>query len=241
MIGRFLNPGHMRASGAPFGAVREKGNPGGVAHQRVTVARCGQRDLGELTWRGLRNHGAVGEGEDGIAGKHHIERRAHQAYSGRGSDGPERRPYHVARRASGSCYAAFGFPQRHERRAEVYRIGGDVQRVHAIPDSFGAPLSKKLGDAAEPAVFGRIQAGTANHDGLDHAPGAEAFRRLLHSRIIPLAEDDSGLATSSPFQQLASKAHGANRRASAPATTGWTIGPTSPPNLATSRTRLELR
>jgi hypothetical protein len=116
-----------------------------------------------------------------------------------------------------------------------------IQRVHSILYAVRSSLPQKLRDAPEPLVLGGVQSRTAEHDWLQDALGSQLLSGLHHARIIAFAEYDTRAPAGSTFQQLGAKAHDRNRRAKALATTGCTIGLTSPPNLATSRTRLELR
>ena len=145
-------PAPPAASGAALGAVGEEGHPGRVAHQPGAVARRRQRDFGQLARRGLRHHGAVGEGEHRVVGQHHVERGAHQADARRGADRPERGAYHVARGTDRAGDAAVGLTQGHQCGAEVERVGGEVERVHPVPHPVGPALPQKLGDAAEPRI-----------------------------------------------------------------------------------------
>lgn len=63
----------------------------------------------------------------------------------------------------------------------------------------------------------------------------------LHSRVGAFREDHTHRGGAGPLPESLQETHVANFRRSASATTGWTKASTSPPNRATSRTRLELR
>jgi hypothetical protein len=140
-----------------------------------------------------------------------------------------------------SPVAYVGLAQRNQCRAEVHRIGGDIQRVHAIADPIRPPLPEKLGDPAEPRVFARIQPLAAEDDGIHNFPGSQLLDSALDPGVLSLTEHHPRIPARGPLEQTAAEAHARNRRASALATSGCTSSFTSPPNLATSRTRLELR
>ena len=77
-----------------------------------------------------------------------------------------------------------------------------------------------------------------------HPPQAftlEPPGRLSHARVIAFRQDDPSPHAPRPFVDAAQEAHFANLRFNACCTAGWTSADTSPPNRATSRTRLELR
>src|SRR4051795_2451612 len=242
MGGRLLHPGDVGTSGASLGTIGEKSDPGRVSHQPVTVPGSSQRNLGQLPRCWLRHHGAIGKGEHGFtSGQHHIEGRAYQAHSRCRADGPECRPNHLASGIYRTGDTTVGFAQCHQGSAEVDRVGRDIQGVHAVADSIRPPLPEKLSNFSEPRILGRVQSVSSQHDRLDHFPGPKLFDCALHPGVLALTEDHPGLPAGSSVDQLASEAHERNRRANALATAGCTRGFTSPPNRATSRTRLELR
>ncbi len=65
--------------------------------------------------------------------------------------------------------------------------------------------------------------------------------RFPHARVVAFRQDDPKFRAPRPLIDAAEKAHFANLRFKACWTAGWTSADTSPPNRATSRTRLELR
>ena len=226
---------------APLGAVRQERDPGRVADQPGPVAGGRERDLGELLGRGLRHDGAVGEGEHRVVGEHHVERRAHQVHARRGADGPERRADRVARGTDRAGHGRVGLTQRHERRTEVDRDGGDVERVDAVHDAVRPAVAQELGDARKPRVGRRPDAAAAEQNRLGDPVAPKPLGGRAHPRVVALAEDDPLPARGRPLEQCLAEAHRWYRSASALATAGWTSPLTSPPNRATSRTRLELR
>ena len=79
------------------------------------------------------------------------------------------------------------------------------------------------------------------HDRLGDGLAAEPRGGGLHPGVVALAQHDAFSAGGGAPEQRLAKPHRPYRAASAVATAGWTSALTSPPNRATSRTRLELR
>ena len=108
-------------------------------------------------------------------------------------------------------------------------------------DPVGAALAQELGDLVETRVLAGVDALATDHDRLGQPFRPQPLGRLPDAGVLSLAEHDARLPPGGSVQNGAPKAHRANRRASAAATSGCTRALTSPPKRATSRTRLELR
>ena len=95
--------------------------------------------------------------------------------------------------------------------------------------------------ALQPRVARRVEVAGAEQDRLRDPFRPQPLRGGLDPRVVPLGQHHAPAAGARPLQQGRAHAHFAKRARSASATAGWTSAETSPPNRATSRTRLELR
>src|SRR5712692_5967355 len=66
-------------------------------------------------------------------------------------------------------------------------------------------------------------------------------RRFLNTRVVALRQHDPPVRPPRPGKHAVQETHFANFFFRASWTAGWTRAETSPPNRATSRTKLELR
>ena len=151
------------------------------------ISRVRSRAAASAIWascsgRGLRHDGAVGEGEGRVVGEHHVERRAHQVHARRGADGPERRANRVARGTDRAGHGRVGLTQRHERRTEVDRDGGDVERVDAVHDAVRPAVAQELGDARKREMSGQAGSRRRPAGSARRSRRAEAARRPRGTR-----------------------------------------------------------
>ena len=119
-------------------------------------------------------------------------------------------------------------------------VGREVEGVNPIPDPLRPPLAKDRGYQAQARIVAR-------HDATlpDDRDDRRAVRRERgpgrFQRTVALAHhDDPRRAPPCPGLDFRIAAHRPNRLASASATGGRTSALTSPPNRATSRTKLAL-
>src|SRR5215207_9719968 len=108
------------------------------------------------------------------------------------------------------------------------RLRRKIECVHTDLDPLRSSFAQVLCDPPQPLVLRRIEPGPAEHDRIHHALRAKPFRSLDDSRIAAFAEHHTRPTAGSAVEQLDTKAHERKRRASAVATTGCTMGLTSP-------------
>ena len=113
--------------------------------------------------------------------------------------------------------------------------------MDAVHDAVGPAVAQKLGDPRQAGIVDRPDAAAAQQDGLGHPLVLQPRGGRAHPRVVALAEHDPLAARPRTLEQRPAEAHRWYRSASASATEGCTSVLTSPPNRATSRTRLELR
>ncbi len=239
---RLPDPPHPGPVGASLGAVGEKRDPRRVAHQPGAVPCGGQRDARQLLRRGLGDDRAVGEGEDGLVGQHHVERGAHLLHPRRRADGPERGAEHLAGGEDGTGdrrlppRPARPAPRRSWRDRRPRRARG--RRPGSRRAAAAAGIRRCVPAADRPRGRGRRRparsAPRSSPVRVAPPPSGPGDRPPRRARCGPAARRPAA-------RRSARKVTGRTARASAAATAGCTSPPTSPPKRATSRTRLELR
>src|SRR3954468_13877148 len=258
-----------RARGTAFRAERQERDGGHVAHDTSTVFSRRDRDVGELRCRRVWNDGAVRERQHLAQGdaphglRDHVEGTRDGAHAGRGADQPERGTEDVCGRVGCARDTGVDLAARDHRVREIEwcsrqlvrplvreslrtarreqlrrrlvrsRVALDVEDLHAIS---GQRASRGVG--VGPC---RIQ---NEHRGDDALPG-ELGDRTQRPFVSTLGKGDTSSRRARPNAHLVQKAHAGRdcggyfwRRAAA--TAGCTRSPISPPNRATSRTRLAL-
>src|SRR5205809_296601 len=209
---------------------------GPIAHDPPAVPRRGGAGVRELLRGRLRHDGAVGEGQHRFV-PHHVEGAADGRDPRRGADRPERGPDRVAARKGGPPDHHVREPRAHEARSERERVleRGARRVVGGKPvRPAGAEMLYEAGDG------GRGQ-GPPQHLDYPETTRLQLRRRRAHPRVVALGEHDVLPRAARPFIDAVAEAHRPNFWCNAWRTAGWTSCDTSPPNRATSRTRLDER
>ena len=75
------------------------------------------------------------EGQHRVTREYHVKRGADQTHSRCGTDGPERGPHHISRRAYGAGHTPVGLSQCHQRRADLeHELEEGAHAAHVVDD-----------------------------------------------------------------------------------------------------------